>query len=172
MRSHQPTDRRLSNKKGALTREQWTELMILFGVVLSTAAHFQSLPHWFQLLVRWRREAVIVLTKFRSSKAHHPNQILKEKQLSRSPLISAQEKTQSDVRGQENPSQTSGDRLHFPCVPPEIQKSRNQERQRGMIAGCQEEGSRKHRLHQDATSRKIPMPQSIGRPMAVYVERR
>ena len=29
------------------------------------------------------------------------------------PLISAQEKTQSDVKGQENPSQASGDRLHF-----------------------------------------------------------
>ena len=31
-----------------------------------------------------------------------------------SPLISAQEKTQSDVKGQVNPSQVSGDRLHFP----------------------------------------------------------
>ena len=29
-------------------------------------------------------------------------------------LIPAQEKTQSDVKGQENPRQTSGVRLHFP----------------------------------------------------------
>ena len=33
-----------------------------------------------------------------------------------SPLISAQEETQSDVRGQVNPSQASGDRLHLPGV--------------------------------------------------------
>ena len=31
-----------------------------------------------------------------------------------SPLISAQEKTQSDVQGQENPNQASGDRSHLP----------------------------------------------------------
>ena len=31
-----------------------------------------------------------------------------------SPLISAQEKTHTDVKGQENPGHTSGDRLHFP----------------------------------------------------------
>ena len=33
-----------------------------------------------------------------------------------SPLISAQEKTQSNAEGQEKPSQASGDRLHFPGV--------------------------------------------------------
>ena len=35
------------------------------------------------------------------------------RQRKRSPSISAQEKTQSDVKGQENPVQASGDQLHF-----------------------------------------------------------
>ena len=43
-------------------------------IVKSTAAHVQSLSHWFRLLTRWRKEAVILLTKSRSSKARHPNQ--------------------------------------------------------------------------------------------------
>ena len=30
-----------------------------------------------------------------------------------SPLTSAQEKTQSEIKGQENPGQASGDRLHL-----------------------------------------------------------
>ena len=33
-----------------------------------------------------------------------------------SPLISAREMTQSELKGQENPGQTSGDRLQFPVV--------------------------------------------------------
>ena len=33
-----------------------------------------------------------------------------------SQLVTAQEKTQSDVKGQENPSLASGDRLHVPGV--------------------------------------------------------
>ena len=34
-----------------------------------------------------------------------------------SPFIAAQEKTRSDVRGQENPGQASGDRLRLPRCP-------------------------------------------------------
>ena len=53
----------------------------------------QSLPLWFRLPSRWRREAVRLLTKLRH--------------------LTDQEKTQSDVKGQENSGQSLGDRLHF-----------------------------------------------------------
>ena len=56
---------------------------------------FQSLPLWFCLIIRWRRESHLFA-----------DEALKD----------TGAKTQSDVQGQENPSQASGDRLHFPGV--------------------------------------------------------
>ena len=44
--------------------------LVLF-LSLSTAAHVQSLPHWFRLPTRCRKEAFIPLSKSRSSKARH-----------------------------------------------------------------------------------------------------
>ena len=49
---------------------------------LSTADHFQSLPHWFRLLTRWRREAVMLLTKSRNTHARHQIRLQKAKELS------------------------------------------------------------------------------------------
>ena len=45
---------------------------------LSTAAHVQSLLHWFQLLTRWRKAAIIPLALSRKSEAHHRSQTQKE----------------------------------------------------------------------------------------------
>ena len=39
---------------------------------LITAAHFESLPLWFRLPSRWRREAVHLLTKPRNTQARRP----------------------------------------------------------------------------------------------------
>ena len=73
-----------------------------------------------------------------------------------SPVISAQAMTQSDVKVPENPAQALVTRFHSPRG---IQKSRNQERQHGVsLIGRQKDSSRVHRLHQIATSRKIPVP--------------
>ena len=59
--------------------------------------------------------------------------------------MSAQEKTQSDVKGQETPGQASSDRMHAQ-VTPEIQKTCNQERQHGMRAvGCPKKRELPHR---------------------------
>ena len=75
------------------------------------------------------------------------------------PRVSAQGQTQSDVNGQENPGQGVGATICISQVPTEIQKSRNQKRQHGMCAFVFRKGSsRKHRLHQDATSLKILAP--------------
>ena len=69
---------------------------------LFTTALFLSLPLWCRLLSRWRREAVRLPA------------MAAARQEKRSPLISAQEITQSDKPCQENPGQASGGRLHFP----------------------------------------------------------
>ena len=82
-------------------------------------------PHWFCLPTRWRKETGYLVTKIRSQEARHHNQFQTDKKCFRAgrsatsqkltPLISAQEKTQSDDNGQENPSH---DRLHYLCVQP------------------------------------------------------
>ena len=53
-----------------------------------------------------------------------------------SPLITVQEKTQSDVKGQENPDQASGDRVHFPCSAgnPEVTERGTSDKER--VAEC------------------------------------
>ena len=92
---------------------------------LITAAHFESLPLWFRLLSRWRREAVRLLTKPRKTQARRQSHsgsgrrvfaLAAARHAKSSPLISAQDQTQSDVKDQENPGQACGDRLHFPGV--------------------------------------------------------
>ena len=87
--------------------------------VFFTVAHFQSLPLWFCLLCRWRREATRFLMKPRITQAASPKSKPKGNKSSRagfsaiyrssSPLTSAQEDTESDVKSQENPGQASGD---------------------------------------------------------------
>ena len=75
---------------------------------LSTAAHVQSCAHWFRLLTRWRKEALLLLTKSRSPKWRHQNQVQKEKKLSRWP--------QCDIQAHLliSAGHASGDRLNFP----------------------------------------------------------
>ena len=84
-----------------------------------------------------------------------------------SPSSVAQEKTPSDVKGQENPGQASGDRLHFPGP------AKNQEVTEPwkVTIGCQKENNKMHRRYLNATSPKSQCA-SGGRPIAVYVERR
>ena len=123
-------------------------------MVKIAAAHVQSLPHWVRLLTRWRRKTVILLTKSRSSTARHQNQFQKEERAvalaavrhqKSSLLISAQEKTQSEVKSQVNPGQAAGDRLHVPGVQAtkdwsrmvqqsHVPRPENQARQR--VTGC------------------------------------
>ena len=122
--------------KGSFTRDKWNELMILLVLFLTliTAAHFYSLPPWLCLLSRSRREAVRLLTKPLNEEVHrHCRKPVGKRVLAlsavrlekSSPLISAQEQTQSDVYAQESLSQASTDRLHFPGSTrnPEVKES-------------------------------------------------
>ena len=101
--------------KGSFTRDEWSSLTILFGIVC-------------EYVHRSPFSVVAALVPFTHEMAkrspRHQRQFQKEKKkLSHWPqcdirkaLICIQEKTQSDVRGQVNQSQASGDRLHFPGV--------------------------------------------------------
>ena len=92
------------------------QFCLVFILSLITAHHCQSLPHWFCLLSRWRREAVRWLTSKSKPEGKRVLAVAAVRHEKCSPSISAQEKTQSDVKGQENPSPAAGDRLHFPGV--------------------------------------------------------
>ena len=67
--------------KGSFTCDKWSEMMILFPS-LSTAGHFQSLPHWFHLLEVWRNVAVTLLTTSRNTQSRHQIQLQRETGLS------------------------------------------------------------------------------------------
>ena len=101
----------------SFTREEWDELMVLFGIV--PESHHRS-P--FSVVATW------VLPVHQMAKARHPfpdeawnyggassnaHALAAARHDESSPLIIARELMQSDVKGQENPSHASGDRLHF-----------------------------------------------------------
>ena len=81
------------------------------------AAFFQSLPHWFRLLSHLFIDEV---AKFEGASSKSIAQgkrafaLAAVRHRESSLLISAQEKTQIDVRIEDNPGQASGNRLHFP----------------------------------------------------------
>ena len=115
--------------------------MNLLGIVLKSfyRSSFSVVSGLVRLLTRWPNEAVILLMKSRSSKARHQKQLVPRRKRAFALaavrhqkslyLISAQEKTQSDVDGQENPGQVSVTDCTSQ-VPPESQKSESQERWR------------------------------------------
>ena len=87
-----------------------------------------------------------------------------------SPLIIAEDKTHSDVKGQVNPNQASGDRLHLPgfkasgdltCISPAVTRdSRVTEPEVSELEDyffSKPEESNMLRRHLDATSPMIPM---------------
>ena len=149
---------------------------------LFIAAHFQSLPLWFRLLSRWRKEAVRLLSKPRNTQARHQCQNQKAKEFSRwlqcdikkekTPLLQAQEKTRSSVQGEENPGQASGHRLHIPGSTrnPEVTESGTSDVEGKFL------DARKRTADCIVViwTQRVPKSQctNIGRPIAVYVERK
>ena len=101
--------------------------LVLF-LSLCTAGRVQSLPHWFRLLTRWRKKAIILLTKSPCSKAASSKPNSTGKKSSRAGYRSWRDAIRFQ-RSRQNPGQASGDRLRTAeCILP----------------------------HQDAASRKIP----------------
>ena len=154
--------------KVSFTFDTWNALMVLFGIVSQSfhrRARLQSLlalvPSAHKMAKR-SRPSVDEVSKGRgpSSNAHPKGSrafaLAAVRHQKSSPLISAQEKTQSDVPSQEEPGQASGDRMHSPCTT-RNPGGRARSRQDGMnIIGCGEWSSRLHRLRQGAAGRKIP----------------
>ena len=151
--------------KGSFTRDKWDEPMIVFGVVsesfhrshMSTVA--VSIPP-SQAVAKRNHPFTDEASKYAgtSSKSQPdgkrvlpPASVRHQKS---SPSISAEEKTQSDVKGQENRATDC-----ISQVPPGIHKSRNQKRQIWKVTiGYKKENNKMLRRHLDATSPTIPMP--------------
>ena len=104
--------------KGSLTSCKWNELMILFCAVPESFHHspFSVVAALVLLSHPFTHEASNYSGASSKSKpVGKKGSVLAAVRHERSsPLISGQEKTQSDVTGQVNPSLTSGDRLHSP----------------------------------------------------------
>ena len=85
-------------------------------------SHFQPLPPWFRLVGRWRTEAVRLLTKPRNTQARRQCRSQWAKEFSRwlqydmkkrAACLSQLKKRRNPMsEGQENPSQSSSERLH------------------------------------------------------------
>ena len=160
--SHRPTDRRYSYE-GSFTCDKWNELMILVGIVLrvvsrtpfSVVATLVPLAQQMTKRTHPFTDEASKYTVARSKSKQEGKRVLGPAAVRHeksSPLIPAQEKTQSDVKGQENPSQESGDRLHFPGSS-RLKHTHNQKRQIGKVT-CQKEN---RRMHLDVTSPITPM---------------
>ena len=133
---------------------------------LSTAARFQSLPHWFRLVIRWQREVALRWSTSRRSKARHQNQFQKKNELSRWPKCDIREAHHLCPRKDAirclkpgEPRTGTGRPIVNPQVPSRIREPKNQSRRHTRkIIGCPKENSRVHRLQQDAAGRNIPTP--------------
>ena len=96
--------------------------LVVAGILsLFTTAHFQSLPLAHQMAKRSRPITDEASKDTGASSNSKPKgkrgpSLAAVRQRKSSPLISAQEMTRSDVKGQENSGQASCDRKHFPGV--------------------------------------------------------
>ena len=91
--------------------------------VFPPKANVQSLQLWFCLLSKCRREAIRLLTKPPNAQARRQSQSQWAKEffsrwLQRDTKRVHLEKTQSDGKGQQNTSESAGDRLHVPGSTP------------------------------------------------------
>ena len=73
-----------------------------------------------------------------------------------SPLISAEEETQSDVKSQINSSHASKDRLQFPSSSRNPGVTEPEASNTKVLIGCPKKNSRMHHRHRDAMSPIIP----------------
>ena len=79
--SYRPNHRSLTE----FVKSKIPSRFVVATTVNTAAARFQWFAHWFRLLSKWRRGAVIPLTKSRCSKAPHQSQFQKEGELSHLP---------------------------------------------------------------------------------------
>ena len=95
--------------------------MILFVVPESFYRSPFSVVAALVPLAQQMAKSSVYRTKLRNTQAPRQSQRRQnlrwlQCELERAPLLSAQEKTQSDVEGQKNPGLASDERLHFPDV--------------------------------------------------------
>ena len=123
--SHQPSSRRHFEREVSFTRGKWDELMMPC-VIVPASYHRSALfsrCHFGSVCSADGQE----MPPFTDEASKYTSASSKSKPVSKrvlslaavrheksSPLISVQEQTQPDVKGQENPGQAPGDRLHFP----------------------------------------------------------
>ena len=111
---------------------------------LISAAHFESLPLWFRLPSRWRREAVHLLTKPRNTQARRPEgkRVLALAGVRHQKKLTVDLTSRKDAIRCQRPEECMsgiGRPIAFPQVLPRTLKSPNQKRQIWkVIVGCRQ----------------------------------